>query len=215
MIKAKTVANLTKKVMMITMITRSKVERDAQRTTTLAEISSVSTVTKLTCPIPHFTLIWSKSIPRVLMENWETRQLVVEEEVDQERTHIRDKTLELKISSRPLKEMEVQWTHYAASRKSTISYSRCRTQIPPSLLPLLDHSNKACMTILSTSTSSSSHQWLMKTAISSSKPKFQVHWNRQYFQTTLKNNLSKIKFHQWWMKTKMVMYLKKTPQQTI
>ncbi len=138
MIKAKTVANLTKKVMMITMITRSKVERDAQRTTTLAEISSVSTVTKLTCPIPHFTLIWSKSIPMVLMENWETRQLVVEEEVDQERTHIRDKTLELKISSRPLKEMEVQWTHYAASRKSTISYSRCRTQIPPSLLPLLD-----------------------------------------------------------------------------
>jgi hypothetical protein len=91
-----------------TMITQSKVERDAQKTTTPEEISSVSTATKPTCLIPHFTLIWSKSIPRVLMVNWETRQQVAEEEVDQERILIKGKIPELKISSRLLKEMEVQ-----------------------------------------------------------------------------------------------------------
>jgi len=42
------------------------------------------------------------------MVNWETRQQVAEEEVDQERILIKGKILELKISSRLLKEMEVQ-----------------------------------------------------------------------------------------------------------
>ena len=174
MIKAKTVANLMKKVMTTTKITQSKVVRDAQKMITLVEILSVSTVTKLTCPIPHFTLIWSKSIPRVLMENWETRQQVVVEEADQEKIHIRDKILGLKTSSRPLREMEVQSTLFAVSRKCTASFSRCHTLIPPSLQPQPVLSNKVCMTIQSTSTSSSSHRWLMKMGILSSKPSFQI-----------------------------------------
>ena len=204
-------------VMMITMIKQSKGERDAQRTTTLGETSSASTVTKLIYPIPHFTLIWSKSIPRVLMENWETRQQVVEEEADQEKIHTKDKILGLKTSLRPLREMVVQSTLFAALRKCTASFSRCHILIPPSLRPLLVLSNKVCMTIQSTSTSFSFHRWLMTMVTLSSRPSFQVKQSLHhlFLTTSLWRIQPKIWFLQCLMTRKKVMILKSPLPPTI
>jgi hypothetical protein len=53
------------------------------------------------------------------MESLGIRQPLGEEGVVQERTLIKDKTPELKISSRPPKEMEVQLTLSAVSKRST------------------------------------------------------------------------------------------------
>ena len=204
-------------VMMTTMIKPSKVERDAQRTTTLAETSSASTVTKLIYPIPHFTLIWSKSIPRVLMENWETRQQVVEEEADQEKIHTKDKILGLKTSLRPLRETEVQSTLFAALKKCTASFSRCHILIPPSLQPLLVLSNKVCMTTQSTSTSFSFLRWLMTMVILSSRPSFQLKQSLHplFLTTSLWRIHPKIWFLLWLMKRKMGMILKSPLPPTI
>ena len=57
MTRAKNVEILGKIVITTITITPSKVERDGQRMTTPVEISNVSTATKLTSHIPHFTLI--------------------------------------------------------------------------------------------------------------------------------------------------------------
>lgn len=146
------VATQMAEVTTINMIKPSKVEREGLRTTMQAETSNANIVTKLTCPIPHFTLIWSKNIPRAQMVNWETLRPVEEEEVDQERTLIRDKIQGLKTSSRPLREMVAQLTLFAASRKSTLSSSSSHILIPPSILPKQDHSSRACTTIQFTST---------------------------------------------------------------
>ena len=57
MTRAKNVEIPGKTVITTTTITPSKVERDDQRMTMPVEISNVSTATRLTSHIPHFTLI--------------------------------------------------------------------------------------------------------------------------------------------------------------
>lgn len=100
------------------------VAREDPRTTTPAEISSASTVTRPICPIPLFIHIWSKSIPKAQMVSREIHQQVEEAEEDQERTHTKDLTQELKISSRLQKEKEDQLMYFAASKKCSRPFSR-------------------------------------------------------------------------------------------
>jgi hypothetical protein len=82
----------------------SQVAREDLRTITPAEISNANTVIRPICHIPLFIHIWSKNIPRVLMESKEIHPPVVEAEVDQERILIKDLIQEPKISSRLQKE---------------------------------------------------------------------------------------------------------------
>ena len=135
------------------------------------------------------------------MENWETHQQAAEEEADQERILIRDKTQEPKIFSRPQKEMVAQLTLFAASRKFTRSSSSSHIQIPPSILRQLDHWSKACMIILSTSTSFNSLSWLMR--MDNSSPVQHLRVGQTLILSTARCRIILVKWDKFLKKSKM------------
>jgi len=126
--------------------------REEARTTTMEETSNASTATKPTCPIPLFTLIWSRSIQRDQMESSEIHQQAEEVEEDLEKIHTRDLTQGPRISSRLPRGRVVPSIPYAASRKFTTLFSLISLWIKQCL-------NKKCSRIRSMSISSNFQTW--------------------------------------------------------